>query len=311
MSRSWPCWRPCLPTSRCGTGDDRRRDPGQARPRPHPRPDGVPRQRTPRPTTATRPTRRSSTRPSSTTGSPRPRRSAGNTSRPTPTGRSRRWRRSSSRWPGPGRPVTTTPWHAYRELIAGLDPNDQEEFAASFSDTFAGDRRSPPASSTSPGRSTRRCSAVRREPEPAPEGPGRPEAARPGRHAAPAFAVEDIQGRPSGWMLSRQVRPAGFLGDLVRPCVAELPRMQAAYRDYHDAGFEIIGVSLDESKAAVVDFVKARKLPWPQSTTRAQRRPRRGLRRQLDPRDLPDRPRRHDHPARPPRQGPRRDPEPA
>ncbi len=40
--------------------------------------------------------------------------------------------------------------------------------------------------------------------------------------------------------------------------------MQAAYQAYHDAGFEIIGVSLDESKAAVVDFVKTRKLPWPQ-----------------------------------------------
>ncbi len=29
-------------------------------------------------------------------------------------------------------------------------------------------------------------------------------------------------------------------------------------------GFEIVGISLDESKAAVVDFVKARKIPWPQ-----------------------------------------------
>ena len=29
-------------------------------------------------------------------------------------------------------------------------------------------------------------------------------------------------------------------------------------------GFEIVGVSLDESKAAVVDFVKARKIPWAQ-----------------------------------------------
>ncbi len=35
-------------------------------------------------------------------------------------------------------------------------------------------------------------------------------------------------------------------------------------RVYHDAGFEIIGVSLDESKTAVVDFAKVRKLPWPQ-----------------------------------------------
>ncbi len=50
----------------------------------------------------------------------------------------------------------------------------------------------------------------------------------------------------------------------MRPCVAEVPRLQAAYQSYHEAGFEIIGISLDESKAAVVDFVKARKIPWRQ-----------------------------------------------
>ena len=40
--------------------------------------------------------------------------------------------------------------------------------------------------------------------------------------------------------------------------------MQAAYATYHNAGFEIIGVSLDENKAAVIDFTKARNIPWPQ-----------------------------------------------
>ena len=50
----------------------------------------------------------------------------------------------------------------------------------------------------------------------------------------------------------------------MRPCVAELPRLQAAYATYHDAGFEVVGVSLDETKAAVVDFARARNLPWRQ-----------------------------------------------
>jgi peroxiredoxin len=40
--------------------------------------------------------------------------------------------------------------------------------------------------------------------------------------------------------------------------------LQAAYRGYHDAGFEIIGISLDDSKAAVADFTKTRNIPWPQ-----------------------------------------------
>jgi thiol-disulfide isomerase/thioredoxin len=46
------------------------------------------------------------------------------------------------------------------------------------------------------------------------------------------------------------------------PCVAELPRLQEAYRKYHGSGFEIVGVSLDETRTPVVDFVKVRKLPW-------------------------------------------------
>ena len=48
------------------------------------------------------------------------------------------------------------------------------------------------------------------------------------------------------------------------PCIAELPRLQAAYRAYHDAGFEILSISLDENKTAVTDFVKVRNIPWPQ-----------------------------------------------
>ena len=48
------------------------------------------------------------------------------------------------------------------------------------------------------------------------------------------------------------------------PCIAELPHLQEAYRKYHDAGFEILSVSLDETRTAVADFVRVRKLPWPQ-----------------------------------------------
>ncbi len=48
------------------------------------------------------------------------------------------------------------------------------------------------------------------------------------------------------------------------PCVAELPNVLAAYNDYHDQGFEIIGISLDDDKAKLEQFVKTRKMPWPQ-----------------------------------------------
>lgn len=47
------------------------------------------------------------------------------------------------------------------------------------------------------------------------------------------------------------------------PCVAEIPNVMAAYEKYHDKGFEVIGISLDEDAQAVADFVEERKIPWP------------------------------------------------
>ncbi len=47
------------------------------------------------------------------------------------------------------------------------------------------------------------------------------------------------------------------------PCVAEIPNMLEQYAKYHDRGFEIVGVSLDEDRDALVQFVNEKKLPWP------------------------------------------------
>ncbi len=47
------------------------------------------------------------------------------------------------------------------------------------------------------------------------------------------------------------------------PCVAEIPNMIDQYEKYHDKGFEIVGISLDEDRAAVEGFVKEAKIPWP------------------------------------------------
>ncbi|MCB1063397.1 MAG: redoxin domain-containing protein [Verrucomicrobiae bacterium] len=48
------------------------------------------------------------------------------------------------------------------------------------------------------------------------------------------------------------------------PCVGELPNVISAYEKYHDKGFEIIGISLDQDKGALEGFVKQRKMTWPQ-----------------------------------------------
>jgi outer membrane lipoprotein-sorting protein/peroxiredoxin len=50
------------------------------------------------------------------------------------------------------------------------------------------------------------------------------------------------------------------------PCVAELPNVVAAYNKYHDQGFEVVGISLDEAdaKAKLEKFIADNKMPWPQ-----------------------------------------------
>lgn len=47
------------------------------------------------------------------------------------------------------------------------------------------------------------------------------------------------------------------------PCIGEIPNMKKAYEAYHDRGFEILAVSVDQGKEAPTKFVEARKLPWP------------------------------------------------
>jgi thiol-disulfide isomerase/thioredoxin len=47
------------------------------------------------------------------------------------------------------------------------------------------------------------------------------------------------------------------------PCKAELPNVLANYEKYHSRGFEVVGVSCDQDKAALVKFIADQKLPWP------------------------------------------------
>ena len=47
------------------------------------------------------------------------------------------------------------------------------------------------------------------------------------------------------------------------PCKAELPRVRALYAKYHDQGFEVLGVSNDVRRDALVTYLTANPLPWP------------------------------------------------
>jgi thiol-disulfide isomerase/thioredoxin len=47
------------------------------------------------------------------------------------------------------------------------------------------------------------------------------------------------------------------------PCVAEMPNIRAQYEKYHDRGLEVVGISLDDDRAAVAAFVAENGIPWP------------------------------------------------
>ena len=153
----------------------------------------------------------------------------------------------------------------YQELMKGLTMAEQEEFASSFSETFA--VAAVAAGEVETAAQVYQTLAARFPESATIKQKTEAELGRLARVGRPAPLVEaqDVEGKP--------VRLASLRGKYVladfwatwgTPNIVELPRLQEAYKKYHDAGLEIVSVSLDDTRSAVVDFVKARKLPWTQ-----------------------------------------------
>ena len=79
------------------------------------------------------------------------------------------------------------------------------------------------------------------------------------------FEAQDLAGHPlSVSAYKGKVLLVDFWATWCVPCVAELPNVKKAYEEYHAKGLEIIGISLDEDKQTLSDFVKTNNVPWPQ-----------------------------------------------
>jgi thiol-disulfide isomerase/thioredoxin len=153
----------------------------------------------------------------------------------------------------------------YKELMSGLGQADQEPFATSFTDSFAGSAVTAGEFATArqvyktlqdrfPDSTTVREKVTR-------------ELGRLDRVGKPiaAFEVIDLNGKTiRSDSLKGKFVIVDFWATWCGPCLTELPRLQDAYRKYHDGGLEVVAISLDETRTPVADFVTTRKLPWVQ-----------------------------------------------
>ena len=53
-----------------------------------------------------------------------------------------------------------------------------------------------------------------------------------------------------------------FWATWCRPCMMELPNLQSAYQKYHDKGFEVYSISLDNDKDAWLEGIKTNEISW-------------------------------------------------
>lgn len=153
----------------------------------------------------------------------------------------------------------------YDDLMKGLGKSEQEEFASNFADSLA--TAAVAAGEFPTARRVYQTLLDRYGESPTLRQKVKDDLTRLDKvgKPAPEVVAKDVNGEPFRLdSLRGKYVLLDFWATWCAPCVAELPKLQAAQAKYRGRGFEIVGVSLDETKGAVTDFVKARAIPWRQ-----------------------------------------------
>jgi len=81
----------------------------------------------------------------------------------------------------------------------------------------------------------------------------------------PDFDAEDIYRKPLALANYKgKVVLIDFWATWCRPYVTELPRLLRTYEKYHDQGFEIIGINLDQEEGSLTAFIRQNRMTWQQ-----------------------------------------------
>jgi thiol-disulfide isomerase/thioredoxin len=81
----------------------------------------------------------------------------------------------------------------------------------------------------------------------------------------PDFEEKDLQGNPlSIANYKGKVVLVDFWATWCGPCIRELPNVLKAYEKHPPNRFEIVGISLDQDKTKLANFIESKGMKWPQ-----------------------------------------------
>lgn len=79
----------------------------------------------------------------------------------------------------------------------------------------------------------------------------------------PDFQAEDTDGKSLSLdQFKNKIVLIDFWATWCPPCVDEIPNIVKTYKKYHDKGFEIIGISLDQNENKFLRFIKNNDMTW-------------------------------------------------